>query len=146
LSLRSDFMAKIISIEADTIPNTTQQLFALDYLSWASQTPMVNPNLWWNISDDQSEVTAASGLTSIVNATTTSPPKNALKSTTGNTSSLENSELLSVLELREYINLNRIGILSHESTFYDAYPHSTILHCFIQFSGGILVKRLLSYK
>lgn len=141
LNLRADHKTKITAIETDTIPTTTQQLFALEYLSWASRTPMVNPNIWWVSSDDQS----GDGMTSIVNASSITPPKNVLKGGS-NASSLENSELLSVLEMREYINLNRIGTLSHESTFYEAYPHSTILHFFIQFTGGILVKRLLSYK
>ena len=146
LNLKSDFMLKIGPIEADTIPNTFSIIFSLDYLNWASQTPLITPNIWWQLTDDQAVVSTNTNFTTVVNALNISPPKNSLKTTNHNTSSLENSELLSILEMREYINLNRIGILSHESIFYDAYPHSNILHYFIQFTGGILAKRLLSYK
>lgn len=152
LNLRADYMTKITAIEADTIPNTTQLLFSLDYLNWAATTPMVNPNIWWTSTTNNTSESGDHLTTTIVSAAsgTNSPPKNSLKSASGNASSsvaaLENTELLSVLELREYIDLNRLGILSHTTTFYDAYPQCTILHFFIAFSGGILTRRLLSYK
>ena len=139
VNLRSDYKPKIVSIETELIPQTAQLLFALDYLCWVSNTSMITTNIWWtspNLEDYK-------GLTSIVNVTT-SPSSNT--GTTIKSNSIENSELLSVLELKDYINLNRVGILSHESTFYDAYPYANILHFFIQFSGGILAKRLLSFK
>lgn len=138
-SVKSDHMPKIVPIEAETIPQTASMLFALDYLSWASQTPMVNSNIWWTMSDEQP-------ITSLV-GNSLSPSTNKLKSNGPlGSSSLENNELLSVLELREFIDLSRFGMLSHHSTFYNAYPHSNILHFFIQFNGGIISKRLLSYK
>ena len=171
LNLRADCMTKITAIEADTIPNTTQLLFSLDYLNWAASTPMVNPGLWWSAltgGENQSS-TSSNTTTTIVTAASGahSPPKSSLttvkhsmvpggggSSSIGGGSSaaaslsalVENTELLSVLELREYIDLNRLGILSHSTTFYDAYPQCTVLHFFIAFSGGILTRRLLSYK
>ena len=174
LNLRADCMTKITAIEADTIPNTTQLLFSLDYLNWAASTPMVNPGLWWSAltgGESQSSTssnTATTTTTTIVTAASGgahSPPKSSLAtvkhsmvsgggSSIGGGSSaaaslsalVENTELLSVLELREYIDLNRLGILSHSTTFYDAYPQCSVLHFFIAFSGGILTRRLLSYK
>lgn len=133
--VKNDYKSKIIQdVQTYMIPCTSQLLFALNHLNWICKAPMITPNIWWSTTDLQH------GITSIVNLNTAS-----VKSTTNRGSSFENSELLSVLEMRDYINLNRVGILSHENIFYDAYPRANILYFFIQFSGGILTKRLLSY-
>jgi len=51
---------------------------------------------------------------------------------------------LSLLELNDYININRSGP-STASLLFDSGPR-TILNHFIQNNGGILAKKLLSYK
>ncbi|XP_027200676.2 nuclear pore complex protein Nup160 [Dermatophagoides pteronyssinus] len=140
--VKSDYRTRIIhDVQAFMIPATSQVMFALNHLNWISETPMITPNIWWSESTSCDKLYG--GITSIVNLNT-SPSQNLTGSNRG--SSFENSELLSVLEMRDFINLNRVGLLSHESIFYDAYPRANILYLFCQFSGGILAKRLLSYS
>ncbi|XP_046908573.2 LOW QUALITY PROTEIN: nuclear pore complex protein Nup160 [Dermatophagoides farinae] len=136
--VKSDYRTRIIQdVQAFMIPATSQVMFALNHLYWISETPMITPNIWWSNSYNK----LSDGITSIVNLNTS--PSMVTASNRG--SSFENSELLSVLEMRDFIDLNRVGILSHESIFYDAYPRANILYFYCQFSGGILAKRLLSY-
>ncbi|OTF76913.1 nuclear pore complex protein Nup160-like protein [Euroglyphus maynei] len=137
--VKSDYRTRIIhDVQAFMIPATSQVMFALNHLYWISETPLITPNIWWSDSCNQ----LSGGITSIVNLNTS--PSTLAASNRG--SSFENSELLSVLEMRDFINLNRVGLLSHESIFYDAYPRANILYFFCQFTGGILAKRLLSYS
>ncbi|KAF7495733.1 Nuclear pore complex protein [Sarcoptes scabiei] len=138
--VKSDCKSKIIQdVQSFMIPSTSQLLFALNHLNWTCDSPMITPNVWHHHSSNVKDL-------SVSNLNISFNKSNAfekLDKTVG--SSFDYEELLSVLEMRDYINLNRVGILSHESFFYDAYPRANILYFFVQFSGGVLAKRLLSY-
>lgn len=155
MNLKSEDMPKIILIEATYIPKTAQLLFSLDYLNWVCQTPMVTANVAWAFSSLAPSANNGSelkfGVTSIVNiksspgSTSTGGGSNFV-SANSKVATIDNNELLAVLDMREYITLNRLGMVGLESSFYDAYPASNILYFFLRFRGGLLVKRMLSYQ
>lgn len=154
MNLKSEDMPKIVLIEATYIPKTAQLLFALDYLNWVCQTPMVTANVAWAFSSTAPGANSGgalkAGVTSIVSIKS-SPSSGGgsgggFASATSKVTTIDNNELLAVLDMRDYINLNRLGVVGLESTFYDAYPASSILYFFLRFRGGLLVKRMLSYR
>ena len=125
IELRDDLTledsACMVPIEKQFVPRTVELLVAYDFLNWVTRAPMFPENFWNK------------------NSKFSYPKQSQLDGTTGKNFMAVN--IVSILQLHyEYVGTH------FEKAFYHSYPRSNAFHMFVEFSGGISARRLLSYN